>query len=116
MPYDRHVTGRAGEDLALQHLLKHNLTLKERNFSCKMGEIDLIMQDNLHLVFVEVRTRNKQDFVSALESITPQKQNNIRRTALFYLQEQKVYEKMPCRFDVVTVDEHQQLDWLINAF
>ncbi|MEN3293852.1 MAG: putative endonuclease, partial [Burkholderiales bacterium] len=53
----KQVQGQAGEDQALSHLQKNGLSLVERNFRCKGGEIDLVMQQGATLVFVEVRKR-----------------------------------------------------------
>lgn len=66
----KQVSGQAGEDAALEHLQKNGLRLAERNFRCKGGEIDLIMQDRGTLVFVEVRKRNDARFGGAAASIT----------------------------------------------
>jgi hypothetical protein len=49
--------GQQGEDRALAHLQQQGLRLLERNFRCKLGELDLIMQHGAALVFVEVRQR-----------------------------------------------------------
>jgi putative endonuclease len=56
----RQRSGDAGEDQALAHLQQQGLVLVERNFSCKGGELDLIMQAGTMLVFVEVRRRHAQ--------------------------------------------------------
>ena len=56
---DKQKIGAAGEDQALRHLQQHGLTLAERNFRCKGGEIDLVMQEGSTLVFVEVRKRKE---------------------------------------------------------
>lgn len=51
------IKGKAGEDEALSYLVRQGLTLIERNFRCRGGEIDLIMQDGGEVVFVEVSSR-----------------------------------------------------------
>ena len=66
----RQLTGQAGEDDALAHLQRHGLCLKERNFLCKGGEIDLVMMECDTLVFVEVRKRAASQFGGAAASIT----------------------------------------------
>ncbi|GAB2858486.1 YraN family protein [Pseudoduganella ginsengisoli] len=108
----RQLHGQAGEDRALEYLSSHGLTLVERNFRCKVGEIDLIMQDWQNLVFVEVRRRDSRDFGGALASVTPVKQRRMVRAAQFYLLR---YKKLPpCRFDVIAIDG-DSLQWLRNA-
>jgi len=63
---DKQLSGEHGEDQALQHLQRHGLTLLERNFRCKGGEIDLIMQSGADLVFVEVRKRKQSSAQGAI--------------------------------------------------
>ena len=104
--------GKLGEDRALAHLSGHGLTLVERNFLCKAGEIDLIMHDGAHLVFVEVRRRASRSFGGAAASITPAKQQRLIRAAQFYLL--RLPKPPPCRFDVVAIDG-EQLSWLQNV-
>ncbi|MET0321128.1 MAG: YraN family protein, partial [Duganella sp.] len=62
--------GQLGEDRALDHLTRQGLVLVERNFRCKGGEIDLIMQHQACLVFVEVRRRASSRFGGAAASVT----------------------------------------------
>ncbi len=109
---DRQIRGQAGEDAALAHLAQHGLKLRERNFRCKGGEIDLIMQENGALVFVEVRKRADTCHGGAAASVTAAKQRRLIIAAQFYLQR----FKMPpaCRFDVVAIDG-DTLTWLKNA-
>ena len=104
--------GKLGEDRALAHLSSQGLVLVERNFLCKMGEIDLIMRHNAHLVFVEVRRRASRSFGGAAASITPAKQQRLIRAAQFYLL--RLPKPPPCRFDVVAIDG-EQLSWLQNV-
>ena len=66
--------------------MNHGLRLVERNFRCKGGEIDLIMQDGSTLVFVEVRKRADQRHGGAAASVTPAKQARLILAAQLYLQ------------------------------
>ena len=117
----RQQQGNDGEDAALEHLRHHGLVLLERNFRCKVGEIDLIMRDGAALVFVEVRKRAGAGFGGALASITPAKQRRLMRAAQFYLL--RVKPLPPCRFDVVAIDGGSggsggaggSLNWLKNV-
>ena len=104
--------GRLGEDQALAHLCRHGLTLIERNFGCKGGEIDLIMQDGQVLVFVEVRRRADMRHGGAAASVTPAKQRRLIIAAQVYLLRRKVVPV--CRFDVIAIDG-TALNWLKNA-
>ncbi|MES3025820.1 MAG: YraN family protein [Pseudomonadota bacterium] len=104
--------GRLWEQQALAHLQQHGLTLVEANFSCKGGEVDLVMRDGDTLVFVEVRQRASATRGGAAASITPAKIRRLVHAAQFYL---KRFKAVPaCRFDVVAIDG-ENLDWLRNA-
>ena len=108
--------GQQFERRAEQYLLSQGLTLLMRNYWCKLGEIDLIMTHDKTLVFVEVRYRSHDYFGGAAASVTPAKQQKLRRAALCYLQTQGLNEaQQPCRFDLIAF-EGLELHWLQNAF
>ncbi len=109
---EQQVSGQSGEDDALLHLQRHGLTLRERNFRCKAGEIDLIMQEGANLVFVEVRKRKQSKYGGAAASVTASKQRRLLLAAQFYLLRYKM--PPPCRFDVIAIDG-TELMWLKNA-
>lgn len=95
--------------------------LIEQNYLTKMGEVDIIMQDKSDdtLVFVEVRYRKNSHFVSAVESVTRDKQRKLIRTANHYLQSHPEYQNFVCRFDVVGVEsdlKYPIINWIKNAF
>ena len=108
--------GAEFERRAEQFLLSQGLTLVMRNYWCKLGEIDLIMRNGQTLVFVEVRYRSHDYFGGVSASVTPAKQQKLRRAALCYLQAQRLNEaQQPCRFDLIAY-EGLELHWLQNAF
>ena len=118
-PTPKQRLGQAAEEAAALLLQQEGLRLIERNFSCKTGEIDLILQDNAHVVFVEVRFRKNQLFGGAAASVTPAKQKKLQRAALFYMS--RWSQPPACRFDVLamTFDSKQQIiceNWIKNAF
>lgn len=115
--------GAQAEQTALEFLTARGLHLVKRNFRCKSGEIDLIMtQTDLNqttLVFVEVRYRKSAAFGGALASVTASKRHRISRAAQHFLQQNRVYRRLPCRFDVVALQgclARAQPHWLISAF
>lgn len=118
-PTPHQIKGEAAEQLAANILQQQGLRLLEQNFSCKVGEIDLIMQDQQQLIFVEVRFRKNNLFGGAAASITPAKQIKVRRAAEFYMTR---LSRMPaCRFDVMamTLDNKGHIiceNWIQNAF
>jgi putative endonuclease len=99
---NRQTLGQQAEKLALQYLNKQGLMLIEANYRRPFGEIDLIMQDQATLVFVEVRSRAKSHFGNAAASVTPAKQRRLTLAAQSYL---SGYSRIPpCRFDVIAID------------
>jgi putative endonuclease len=113
--------GQRAEDMACQHLQQQGLNLLHKNFHSRFGEIDLIMQHQQTLVFVEVRYRKNRVFGGPAASITPAKQEKIRKTALFFMQ--KKGREFNARFDVLAIcgndlNKPQQLniEWIKNAF
>ena len=115
MPTQAKKYGQYAEQFACSYLQEQSLSLIEKNYRSKYGEIDLIMQDVHHIVFIEVRARKKDHYGSALESITKTKRQKIIKTALCFLQEKNWINKMNCRFDVVVFDE-KNIEWFKNAF
>lgn len=114
--------GQHAEDLALQFLQSKGMQLIDRNYRCKMGEIDLIMQHDTELVFVEVRYRKHTNFGSGAESVDYRKQQKILKSAEHFLQYQSKYAALPCRIDVVSItamhkisDQQTDIDWIPNA-
>ncbi|HEX5637876.1 MAG TPA: YraN family protein [Gammaproteobacteria bacterium] len=109
--------GEAAEQLACAYLQQQGLRLLEKNYRCRQGEIDLVMQQGDSLVFIEVRQRSHARFGGAAASVTTKKQEKLRLTALHYLQ-----HKAPganARFDVVAVQgeqTQQHIEWIRNAF
>jgi putative endonuclease len=111
---DHLVKGQSAEQHAYDYLLAQGLKPICRNFSCKLGELDLVMNDKGTLVIIEVRFRKNDNFGGALESITPKKQRRIIRATQYYLMTHTV--NSPIRFDVVAISPKQGLKWVQNAF
>ena len=111
--------GRQYEDLVCAHLQRAGLQLLDRNFHTRCGEIDLVLREQQTLVFVEVRFRRSIRYGSPVASVNPAKQRKIRQAAKLYLLMKGLYEKVPCRFDVVGVTPEQDklaCRWIKNAF
>ena len=100
--YKRHITGKMGEDLAIEYLKGKEYKIIERNFQCKQGEIDIIAKDKGELVIIEVKTRNSLDYGKPAESITNIKKNHIYKTAQYYLYINDL-EDIYVRIDVIEV-------------
>jgi putative endonuclease len=98
--------GKDAEAACNDYLKSCGLKLVEKNFSCRLGEIDIIMTDKNILVFVEVRFRKNNNYGDGLESITMAKQQKLRKTAELYLQQNNQYKN--ARFDVVSMSTKAQ--------
>jgi len=100
---DRKLLGRWGEKRGEKFLKSKGLKTLARNFSCKTGEIDLVMVDgDGSIVFVEVRTKADESFSLPEETITQPKRARLTRAARYFLATHKI-EDRPLRFDVVTI-------------
>lgn len=103
MTYQRKESGKFGEELAVDLLESKGMKLIEKNYTCRIGEIDLIFRDGEILVFVEVKLRLNPYFGPAALAVTPHKQKKIINVVKYYLMERKL--KSPVmRFDVVGID------------
>lgn len=111
--------GFSYEKEALTFLQNQGLYLLEKNLLCKMGEIDLVMKDGETLVFIEVRYRKNKQYGGAISSITAQKYQKLRRTALYflpYLTQKHFKGKQPiCRFDAIGIHGDETIkEWIKN--
>ncbi len=112
-------TGKVAEDVAATYLLEQNLNIIARNFHCRFGEIDLIAIDKNILVFIEVRYRKNEQYLTALETIDKNKCHKIITTGNYYLSQHKTYRHHQCRFDTVTITgdlNKSVIEWIKNAF
>jgi putative endonuclease len=109
-------SGAQAEQRAAEFLQQQGLVIREKNYRCKAGEIDLIMQQGDTLIFTEVRLRNHRLFADAAESVTIAKQRKIIKTAQYYLQQNKLTDKINCRFDVIAFSNNERPEWIKDAF
>lgn len=111
---NRDNTGAEVEKLAARWLSLQGLRLIENNYSCRVGEIDLIMLDDLQLVFVEVRYRRQSAYGDGLESVDRRKQLKLQKAAAHFLMKRPRYAQYSCRFDVLAAKpdaQHGKLHW-----
>jgi len=111
--------GRAAEDLALAYLEARGLVPLARNYRSRRGEIDLIMRDGEITVFVEVRARSSNTFMTAVETIDNRKKKKIIFASQQYLQQSSERDDGYYRYDVVSIDgpvESGNIQWIKNAF
>jgi putative endonuclease len=117
---DRRGIGTHWEDRAAAYLEARGLTIIERGYRCRLGEIDIIAHDVETLVFVEVRFRRSRRFGSACETVGRSKQAKLIRAARHFLMRYPRYADAPIRFDVIAVDgdevDDAEVNWLQDAF
>lgn len=110
--------GKIGEDAARAYLEKQNYRIKDCNYSCKSGEIDIIAIQGSYLVFVEVKTRSNLNYGTPAEAVNYRKIQRIRKSAERYIQSKRLYDYQP-RFDVIEVMSNLgelSLNHIENAF
>ena len=99
---DRKLLGSEGENAAVQFFKQNGYKILSRNFSCPMGEIDLICHGEGAIVFVEVKTLASDEAGDPEEKVNRTKQRKMRLTAELWLQKHR-YPKCSYRFDVISV-------------
>lgn len=105
--------GELAELRACEYLQKQGLTLLERNYRVSYGEIDLIMQDQDIIVFVEVKFRSSVRYGDPLEAVDLRKQAKITSVARHYLA--TLQNERLCRFDVIGILGNK-IRWVKGAF
>jgi putative endonuclease len=111
--------GSHWEDAAERFLRTQGLALLQRNFSSRFGEIDLIMEDQGTVVFVEVKYRGNSSHGSGADAVTYHKQHRLSLTAACFLAMNPGRAEQHCRFDVISIDparDEQGINWIRSAF
>ena len=94
--------GPFGEAWAKAYLEGLGYRIRETNFRCALGEIDLVAEEGEELVFVEVKTRRSAAFGYPEEQLSSSKKRRLGRLAQWYLTYCEKRER-PARFDVVSI-------------
>ena len=108
--------GADAEDRALHYLQRQGLTLVQRNFRARGGEIDLVMRERDQLVLVEVRKRSSPRYGDAAESVDARKRGRIVLAARWLLMQQPALARLATRFDVIAIDGDDRINWIRAAF
>ena len=96
------ITGKAGEAMAADYLIRSGYRILECNYRCPIGEIDLVAREKDHLVFVEVKTRKSGAMGYPEQAVGVAKQKKMSRLALWYLRDKNIADAA-VRFDVVAI-------------
>ena len=112
--------GARGEKLACVFLRRQGYKILYRNFRARHGgEVDIVCRDGDTLVFVEVKTRKRDDAVRPSESVNAAKRKLISRGALAWLQLLDNPDILS-RFDVVEIvlaeNEDPRFELIRDAF
>jgi putative endonuclease len=120
VPTRRQQIGQRAEQLAAEFLAAQGLTILERNYRRRLGELDVIAQAPGVLVIAEVRTRATGTYGGAAASVDKAKQRRIIRAAAQLLQQRRDLARLPVRFDVLVVSgpdsPSPQIEWIRHAF
>lgn len=111
--------GARFEHRAQAELERAGLATLACNYNTRYGELDIVMLDGAHIVFVEVRQRGRAGHGDAAASVTRSKREKLIRTAQLWLAANPQHAHRTCRFDVVTFDgrdEAARAHWLRGAF
>lgn len=114
---NRRELGNWGEKKAVKYLTKKGYQILENNFSCRIGEIDIIAVNNEFIIFVEVKLRRNNDFGPPEAAVDYRKQKKIKQIASYYLMNNDTSKKI--RFDVISIQINNgkgKLKHIKNAF
>jgi putative endonuclease len=114
----RKQVGNKGESLAEDYIKRKGYKIIQRNYRCRLGEIDIIAKDDDTIVFIEVRTKQNENFGSPQDSVTSTKINKISKTALRFIQEKNL-SGYSYRFDFIAITFSQgkpNIEHIENAF
>ena len=110
--------GNKGESLAENYIKRKGYKIIQRNYRCRLGEIDIIAKDDDTIVFIEVRTKQNENFGSPQDSVTSTKISKISKTALRFIQEKNL-SGFSYRFDFIAITFSQgkpNIEHIENAF
>ena len=110
--YTNQEFGALGEKYAAKYLKKQGYKILQKNYRNKLGEIDLIARDREEIVFVEVKARSADPYLSGQYAVDRKKQFHILRTAAGYLDE--TGSGLQPRFDVIEAEIDRETGKLVK--
>ena len=111
--------GDLGEERACRILTEKGYKIIDRNFSCKIGELDIVAVKDGTISFIEVKSRNTTDFGLPCQAVNLHKQRNIKCTAEYYMKVNKWCFGLQPRFDIfelLNLESGVYYRFLTNAF
>ena len=104
---------RAAEDAAAEFLRRRGYRIAQRNYTTRVGEIDIVAVDEGMVVFVEVKSRVSTEYGPPEFAVDGRKQAKLRRIAQLFLESHKLLDT-PCRFDIVALTRPEGGNWHIE--
>lgn len=114
MSRNNRAVGSRGEAIATWFLKKNGYEILDRNYWCRLGEIDIIGKDGDYLVFIEVKYRKDIKTGYPSEAVGYYKQQRIIKTAMHYAKVKGLF-RCNVRFDVVEIVD-KEIRVIKNAF
>jgi putative endonuclease len=114
---DRHSLGPQGEELAAGYLVRKGYRIRHRNWRSGRTEIDIIAENDLYIVFVEVKSRSADFAVHPAQAVSVPKQRTIINAASNYIDTYGIFKE--ARFDIITVitsGQNHEIDHIENAY
>ena len=112
---NKRFVGKQKEELAAEFLSGRGVKIIDKNYACKVGEIDLIGLDNGYLVFVEVKYRKNTNYGYPEEAVSKNKRRKIILVSGYYRMLKHYGENIQMRFDVISI-LNDEIIWDKNAF
>ncbi len=102
MPSAKQSRGTQAELIARDFLEKEGMSFLQHHWTCRYGELDLVMEDAGEIVFVEVKMRRDHQYGRPEEMVSHNKTRKLMRTAEAFINQQKLYEQF-WRFDIIAI-------------
>ncbi len=115
---EKKALGKRGEEVALRFLRKRGYRIVEKNYVCKMGEMDIIAKEKDTLAFIEVKARTSAQVGPPQLAVNATKQRPLSKVALNFLKEKKI-EDAKARLDVVAIllgQKGEEIELIRDAF
>jgi putative endonuclease len=98
----RTAVGVSGERAAETRYVARGYRVIARNWSCRVGELDLVLSRGQLVVVCEVKTRRGSRYGSGFEAVDVRKRHKLRALAEIFLLQNRTFPSA-VRFDVASV-------------
>ena len=101
--------------MAADYLIHNGFTILERNYRCKLGEIDIIAVKDDIVRFIEVKYRKDFNYGYSAEAVSKRKQEKIRKCAQWFMSERNMSQDRCCSFDVIAI-QGAEIEYIFNSY